>query len=93
MDDKPKESGTPHVDVASSGPAVWCNKFVVAIGHVVRITFLEQAGPTEPEYLRAAVVVGHQDAIALKNLLTSILVDVEKQLQAFQPGGAASPNA
>lgn len=94
MDDKPEQTSAPRpVDVASSGPAVWCNKFVVAIGGVVRITFLEQSGPTEPEYFRAAVVMGHPDAIAFKNLLTNMLTDIEKQIQALQTAqaGAGTP--
>src|ERR1700751_3530897 len=55
-------------DIANAGPPFWANKFIVASGHVVRITFLEQGGPTEPLFFRTAVVVSHQDAIALKNL-------------------------
>jgi hypothetical protein len=75
-------------DVANSGAAVWANKFLAVLGPVVKLVFLEQGGPDEPVFFRAAVVMAHQDAIALKNLLTGMLADIEKQLQ----GGTTPPN-
>jgi hypothetical protein len=69
-------------DVANSGPAPWSNKFVIALGPMVRVAFLEQGGPEEPPFFRGAVTMSHQDAIVFKNLLTSLLADVEKQIQA-----------
>jgi hypothetical protein len=79
-------------DVANSGTAVWANKFFVGIGHVVKIVFLEQNGVGEPTFFRSAVVISHQDAIALKNLLNGMLADIERQFQTLQSGGAAPPN-
>lgn len=60
---------------------------------MVKLVFMEQGGPEEPVFFRAAVVMSHQDAIALKNMLTGMLAEVEKQLQAVQAGGGAPPNA
>ncbi len=80
-------------DVANSGPAVWANKFLAVLGPMVKLVFMEQGGPEEPVFFRAAVVMSHQDAIALKNMLTGMLAEVEKQLQAVQAGGGAPPNA
>jgi hypothetical protein len=80
-------------DVANSGPAAWTNKFMVMLGPMVKIVFMEQGGADEPLYFRSAVAMSHQDAIALKNLLTNLLVDVEKQIQAaFHQGGGIPPN-
>lgn len=79
-------------DIANSGPAAWSNKFIVSTGHAVRIAFLEQGGPTEPIFFRSAVMISHQDAIALKNLLVTVLADVEKQFQSIQTGGGTPPN-
>jgi hypothetical protein len=84
-EDQPKPK-----DVASSGPSILCNKFVVALGHVVRMTFLEQAGPTDPEYFRASVTMSYQDAIALKNLLSGMLADAEKQISTLQAKNQAA---
>jgi hypothetical protein len=63
-------------DVGNSGPASWCNKFMVVLGPIVKIIFMEQGGPNEPIFFRSAAAMSHQDAIALKNLLTGILADV-----------------
>ena len=79
-------------DIANSGPAAWSNKFIVSMGHAVRIAFLEQGGANEPIFFRSAVMISHLDAIALKNLLVTILVDLEKQIQASQMGGGTPPN-
>jgi hypothetical protein len=79
-------------DIANSGPAAWSNKFIVSVGHAVRIAFLEQGGPNEPIYFRSAAMVSHQDAIALKNLLVTLLADIEKQIQSIQTGGGTPPN-
>jgi hypothetical protein len=66
-----QRSVTNIAHIANTGAAVWANKFVVSIGPIVRIAFLEQGGPDEPEFFRSAIAMSHQDAIALKNLLTS----------------------
>lgn len=78
-------------DVANSGPAVWANRFMVMRGPMVKVAFMEQGGPGEPLYFRSAIAMSHQDAIALKNLLTEILADVEKQLQATQTAPSGTP--
>jgi hypothetical protein len=90
--DKATLIGVTHesANVANSGPAPWANKFVITIGPMVRIAFLEQGGPEEPEYFRGAVAMAHQDAIALKNLLTALLVEVEKQIEAAQQRAAGA---
>ena len=80
-------------NIANSGPAVWANKFMIMLGPMVKIAFMEQGGPEEPLFFRSAIAMSHQDAIALKNLLAGILVNVEKQIQAEQAAGGATPNA
>jgi len=78
-------------DIANSGAAVWTNKVFLVLGSVVKIVFLEQGGADEPPFFRTAVVMSHQDAIALRNVLTSMLADVERQVQA-QSGGSTPPH-
>jgi hypothetical protein len=79
-------------DVANSGPAVWANKFIVVVGPMVKLVFLEQGGQEEPLFFRSAVVMSHQDAIALKTLLNRTLADVERQIEARLTGGGKPPN-
>jgi hypothetical protein len=85
-DEKPTDStgGVPRseADIANSGAAVWTNKFFVAMGAIVKIAFLETGGPNEPVYFRAAAAMSVQDAIALKDLLTGMLAEPEKQIRA-----------
>lgn len=65
--------------IAFSGPAPFCNRFVVntAVGAVVRIAFMEgfQAAPDQPHYLnyRAAVTISMSDAEALRDVLNQVL--------------------
>jgi len=70
--------------VANSGPAPWTNKFMVMLGPMVKIVFMEQGGAEEPLFFRSAVTMSHQDAIALKTLLVRLLADIEKQYEAAQ---------
>lgn len=79
-------------DIGNSGPAVYSNKFMTVLGPVVKIIFMEQGGPTEPLFFRSAVVLNHQDAIALKNLLTTMLADVERQIEAAMQAQKPSSN-
>jgi hypothetical protein len=50
-DEKPvdRTGGVPRseADVANSGPAMWTNKFIVSLGPVVKIMFMEQGGQTK----------------------------------------------
>jgi hypothetical protein len=79
-------------DVANSGPAVWANRFMVMRGPMVKVAFMEQGGPGEPLYFRSAIAMSQEDAIALKNLLTEILADVEQQLMTAQALRGKSSN-
>jgi hypothetical protein len=66
---------------------------MVVMGPMVKIVFMEQGGqggPTEPVFFRSAVTMSHQDAIQLKNLLTGMLADLEKQFEAFRTQTATS---
>jgi hypothetical protein len=69
---------------ASMGvPTVFCNRFYVMVGPVVRIAFAEQeiVNPKAPVF-RMAVALAHQDAIALANILKELLRPVEEQIDA-----------
>jgi len=81
-----RTGGVPRdeANVANSGPAVFANKFMVVLGPMVKIMFMEQGGADEPLFFRSAVAMSHQDAIALKTLLSRILADLEKQYEAMQ---------
>ena len=83
-EDKPPGVPRAEADIGNSGPAVWSNKFMVVLGQVVKIIFLEQGGPSEPLFFRTAAVMSVQDAIALKNLLAGMLAEPEKQIQELQ---------
>ena len=69
------------------------NRFFVNVGPVVRITFAEQAGPDTQPIFRAAVALGHSDAIVLADLLKQLLADIEKQLTEMQQKAEAKANA
>ncbi len=79
-----KQGSTKGIAMANSGAAPFVNRIFVAIGPVVRITFAEQWGSEAEPTFRAAVAMGHQDAIKLRNVLVELLAGVEKQLAAAQ---------
>lgn len=67
---------------AMAGPAVNTNKFFAAnLPNGMRIAFCE-AMPEIPPVYRAAVILAYEDAIALRNLLSSQLKDIEPQIAA-----------
>lgn len=70
-------------DVSFSGAALAVNKIFTAVGpHGVRMAFAEQYSPDKPSMFRTAVLLPFQDAISLKNVLTSLLKDIEPQIEA-----------
>ena len=65
------------------GPALFCNRFFITVGTVVRITFAEQeAGTTKEPHFRTAVALGHQDALALSQVLAELLKPFKEQIEA-----------
>lgn len=63
---------------AFSGPAVLSNKFYTTLGPSgVRLAFMEALGDRVPPIFRAAVVLPYQDALALRDLLTAQLSDID----------------
>jgi hypothetical protein len=65
------------------GPAIFTNKmWIVWTGQAVRITFAEQAGPTDVPKFRSAVAMGPADAIAFSKALAATVRPLEEALQA-----------
>jgi hypothetical protein len=80
---------------AFTGPAIHSNRFLVTIHPSgVRIAFSEHNGVAEPPSLRTAVLLSHQDAIELANLLTQMLssADARAQSPQLEPKGHGSAN-
>lgn len=68
-------------DVSYSGPAYAANRFFVFLQPGgVRITFAEQPKPDKSSLFRAAVMLSHQDAINLANILKTMLAPIEAQI-------------
>ena len=78
---KVREPSEEELDAAWTGPAVYCNRFYINVGPSVRIAFCEQGGEKSKPLFRAAVVMGHQDAIALANLLKQMLAEIEVEIE------------
>lgn len=81
MTTETKIEEAPEIDMDASmqGAAVFCNKFTVSVGPVVRITFIEQYNQQNP-YFRTAIALHHQDAIALYKLLQGLMKDEELEM-------------
>ena len=71
---------------AHAGPAIFTNRFFVTVGPLVRIAFAEQWDTETPAQPRVAIAMSHQDAIELKNILTSLLAALEEQSPEGQAG-------
>jgi hypothetical protein len=68
-------------EVAFSGPAPAANRFYVVIGPGgVRIAFAEEPRAGKSSHFRSAVMLPHQDAIKLANLLKTMLAPLEEQI-------------
>jgi len=84
---EPVKSATKDtLDAAFDGPAYAVNRLFVTLGAGgVRVAFTEQRPFKEGEEVptplfRTAVMLSPQDAIALRNLLTRTLADIEAQI-------------
>ena len=58
--------------VACAGPAVLVNRFVVTMGPVVRLVFLETAADGQVQF-RSAAAMAREDLKALNDLVTELL--------------------
>lgn len=73
--------------VAFSGAAISSNKIYVTLtGAGARITFMEQLGEVVTPVFRTAVVLSYPDALALRDVLTRTLKDVEVALKSATSG-------
>ena len=73
------------VEAAFYGPAPHTNRSAVSITPGgIRLAFLEQNGPDAPIHFRNAVMMPFQDAIKLKNLLQTMLADLETQMDFIE---------
>jgi hypothetical protein len=84
VDDSPLQPVPPkEQEISFSGPSIFCNRFFVSIGPVVRIAFAEQdfTQPGDPKF-RTAVALHPVDAIALYRLLDAMLKPIAEQLDA-----------
>ncbi|MFN0191076.1 MAG: hypothetical protein ACKVP5_03745 [Aestuariivirga sp.] len=83
---QPSLTVPPHeLEAAYAGAAPLTNRFVVTMSAAgVRIAFLEEDGTGGPLHFRTASLLSFADAIALKNLLGTMLAQVEEQLAKVQ---------
>lgn len=66
---------------AFAGPAVAANRIYITTTSLgLRIAFAEQNGEKVAPAFRTAIVLSFQDAISMKDLLTRLLADVERQI-------------
>ncbi len=95
MADDPKEDENrglteEELIVAYGGPALSANRCLLSLGSGgVRIAFAERHGENI-ENFRTAVTLPIQEAIALKDVLTRMLEDIEKQIGVAQVSIAES---
>lgn len=67
-------------DIANSGPAPYTNKMMMmTMGPIVKLMFMDQAGPQAIPYFRTAVTMSKDDALALKTLLAGLLDEPDWQ--------------
>ena len=81
MIEEPRALTEEELMVAFEGPAVSVNRCLISLGSTgVRMAFVEQGLNMSPKF-RAAVVMPLADAISLKKILTTLLADIEKQIE------------
>ena len=81
MAEKSRPLTNEELATAYDGPAVAANRALIAMtAGGVRIAFVEEGKNVAPKF-RAAIILPVQDAIALKNVLGTLLADIEKQLE------------
>jgi hypothetical protein len=68
-----------------SGPAVQANRvFLTMTGAGARLTFTEIFPDFSGPLFRAAVLLSYPDALALRDLITRQLADIERDLKNFE---------
>lgn len=73
------------------GPAIFSNKFYVTNGPAgMRLSFMEGLLPTVQPIFRAAVLISYGDAIALRDVLTKQLADIEPQIKEAERAAMAT---
>lgn len=77
-------------EVASfDAPAKWTNRFHASAGPaIMRLAFAEQPSPQSVGRYHSAVIMGKEDAIALRDLLTGVIQKMD--LAAAMPSGRPS---
>lgn len=74
-----------------SGPAFHSNRlFCSTVAAGLRITFAEQLGERTAPAFRAAIIIAFPDAIALRDLLTHQLKEIEPQIKEMEKQAAAA---
>jgi hypothetical protein len=99
MADEPENSrlmpSVSQAELASSfeGPALHSNRFFASnVAAGIRIAFSEQHPAVTPQF-RTAVLVAYHDAIALRDLLTKQLRDIEPQIKEAEALAEAQAKA
>jgi hypothetical protein len=73
------------------GPALHTNKMIASnLSAGIRITFMEQFGEKVTAQFRTAVLLSYPDALALRNLLTRQLREIEPQILATEAQAKAA---
>ena len=69
------------LDEALRAPAVYANRFIVEFNSAgIKVVFLEKRAENSEVNFRSAVLVSYVDAVALKELLTTMLAPIEGQI-------------
>lgn len=87
-DDVRRDATRDELEVAFSGPAPGVNRIILTLGATgVRLAFLEES--ENIPHFRAAVTMHPQDGLRLRDLLSRMLADIEKDIKRLK-GGSAS---
>lgn len=84
--EKRRQLSEEELEIAFKGSSISVNRTLITIGPPgVRLAFVE-TGPTTSHF-RVAVTMSPSDAIALKDLLTDMLSDIEQQIKQAEENG------
>lgn len=92
--EKPKSITDEELRAAFAGPAFHSNKMYVSnLATGTRIAFMEQHGKKVSPQFRTAIILAYPDAIALRDLLTRQLKDIEPEIEKAKEEAIAEAQA
>ncbi len=90
---KPVPVSEEEMDIALDGPAIYSNKMYLNLGAGgLRVAFTEIREPSPPKF-RTAVLLSLQDGLKLRDALTRVLTNYEKQMAELEPPEKSEPES